>query len=224
MRRRGCAAGRPARQSERAYTRNGGGRCGRDPVAQAGQRSLPWRASSRAGQSFARDGVPLLSNSGGHARGGRPGQPRNRAGGALAGRISRAVSRRTALLSGLLADLQRRRRGARRSSLSVPPCACTSTHGWRAAGEAKPPPPFREGRRTRWLDEALEAGAPGQLRPAQWRRLRSALALDSGGRGTRRHEGRLQAFGRRGPGYAAVGCAGAAASRVGRPRGQAVCP
>jgi AcrR family transcriptional regulator len=47
----------------------------------------------------------------------------------------------------------------------------------RRRGEA--PDAVREGRRTRWLDEALEP-ARRQLRPAQWRRLRSALALTLG--------------------------------------------
>lgn len=37
----------------------------------------------------------------------------------------------------------------------------------------------REGRRTRWLDEALEP-VRRSLRPAQWRRLRAALALTMG--------------------------------------------
>lgn len=41
------------------------------------------------------------------------------------------------------------------------------------------PMAVREGRRTRWLDEALEP-VRRNLRPAQWRRLRSALALTLG--------------------------------------------
>lgn len=47
----------------------------------------------------------------------------------------------------------------------------------RRRGEA--PTVVREGRRTRWLDEAL-APVRQRLRPAQWRRLRSALALTLG--------------------------------------------
>jgi AcrR family transcriptional regulator len=47
----------------------------------------------------------------------------------------------------------------------------------RRRGEA--PAAVREGRRTRWLDEALEP-VRQQLRPAQWRRVRSALALTLG--------------------------------------------
>lgn len=41
------------------------------------------------------------------------------------------------------------------------------------------PNAVREGRRTRWLDEALDA-VRREMRPAQWRRLRSALALTLG--------------------------------------------
>jgi AcrR family transcriptional regulator len=41
------------------------------------------------------------------------------------------------------------------------------------------PAAVREGRRTRWLDEVLEA-VRKDMRPAQWRRLRSALALTLG--------------------------------------------
>lgn len=41
------------------------------------------------------------------------------------------------------------------------------------------PAVVREGRRMRWLDEALEPVRQG-MRPAQWRRLRSALALTLG--------------------------------------------
>lgn len=41
------------------------------------------------------------------------------------------------------------------------------------------PGAVREGRRTRWLDEALEP-VRRELRPAQWRRLRSALSLTLG--------------------------------------------
>lgn len=41
------------------------------------------------------------------------------------------------------------------------------------------PAVVREGRRTRWLDEALEP-VRRQMRPAKWRRLRSALALTVG--------------------------------------------
>ena len=41
------------------------------------------------------------------------------------------------------------------------------------------PAAVREGRRTRWLDEALEP-VRQRLRPAQWRRVRSALALTLG--------------------------------------------
>jgi AcrR family transcriptional regulator len=41
------------------------------------------------------------------------------------------------------------------------------------------PAPVREGRRIRWLDEALEP-LRREMRPAQWRRLRSALALTLG--------------------------------------------
>jgi hypothetical protein len=41
------------------------------------------------------------------------------------------------------------------------------------------PAAVREGRRTRWLDEALET-IRRDMRPAQWRRLRSALALTLG--------------------------------------------
>jgi AcrR family transcriptional regulator len=41
------------------------------------------------------------------------------------------------------------------------------------------PAAVREGRRTRWLDDALEPVRRG-MRPAQWRRLRSALALTLG--------------------------------------------
>jgi AcrR family transcriptional regulator len=40
-------------------------------------------------------------------------------------------------------------------------------------------PAVREGRRMRWLDEVL-APVRAQLRPAQWRRLRAALALTLG--------------------------------------------
>lgn len=40
-------------------------------------------------------------------------------------------------------------------------------------------PSVREGRRMRWLDEAL-APVRAQLRPAQWKRLRAALALTLG--------------------------------------------
>jgi AcrR family transcriptional regulator len=47
----------------------------------------------------------------------------------------------------------------------------------RRRGES--PPAVREGRRMRWLDETL-APARAQLRPAQWKRLRSALALTLG--------------------------------------------
>jgi AcrR family transcriptional regulator len=46
----------------------------------------------------------------------------------------------------------------------------------RGVGEA---PPVREGRRVRWLDDAL-APVRARLRPAQWKRLRSALALTIG--------------------------------------------
>jgi AcrR family transcriptional regulator len=46
----------------------------------------------------------------------------------------------------------------------------------RGEGEA---PPVREGRRVRWLDEVL-APVKGRLKPAQWKRLRSALALTVG--------------------------------------------
>lgn len=47
----------------------------------------------------------------------------------------------------------------------------------RRRGEA--PSAVREGRRTRWLDEVLEP-VRQQLQPAQWRRMRSALALTLG--------------------------------------------
>jgi AcrR family transcriptional regulator len=47
----------------------------------------------------------------------------------------------------------------------------------RRRGEA--PAAVREGRRTRWLDEALEP-VRREMRPAQWHRLRSALALTLG--------------------------------------------
>jgi AcrR family transcriptional regulator len=46
----------------------------------------------------------------------------------------------------------------------------------RGDGEA---PPVREGRRVRWLDEVL-APVRSRLRPAQWKRLRSALSLTIG--------------------------------------------
>jgi hypothetical protein len=46
----------------------------------------------------------------------------------------------------------------------------------RGEGEA---PPVREGRRVRWLDDAL-APVRASLRPAQWKRLRSALSLTIG--------------------------------------------
>jgi AcrR family transcriptional regulator len=41
------------------------------------------------------------------------------------------------------------------------------------------PPAVREGRRMRWLDETL-APVRARLRPAQWKRLRAALALTLG--------------------------------------------
>jgi AcrR family transcriptional regulator len=47
----------------------------------------------------------------------------------------------------------------------------------RSKGEV--PTAVREGRRIRWLDEALEP-VRQQLKPAQWRRVRSALALTLG--------------------------------------------
>jgi AcrR family transcriptional regulator len=47
----------------------------------------------------------------------------------------------------------------------------------RVDGETAPAP--REGRRTRWLDEAL-APVRQRLTPAKWRRLRAALALTLG--------------------------------------------
>jgi AcrR family transcriptional regulator len=46
----------------------------------------------------------------------------------------------------------------------------------RGDGEA---PPVREGRRVRWLDEVL-APVKKELKPAQWKRLRSALSLTVG--------------------------------------------
>jgi AcrR family transcriptional regulator len=45
--------------------------------------------------------------------------------------------------------------------------------------QGETPTAVREGRRIRWLDEALEP-VRQQLKPAQWRRLRSALALTLG--------------------------------------------
>jgi len=47
----------------------------------------------------------------------------------------------------------------------------------RKSGE--PPKSVREGRRIRWLDEAL-GPVRREMKPAQWRRLRSALALTLG--------------------------------------------
>jgi AcrR family transcriptional regulator len=48
-----------------------------------------------------------------------------------------------------------------------------------ARGKPGAPAAVREGRRMRWLDEAL-APIRKQLRPAQWKRLRSGLALTLG--------------------------------------------
>jgi AcrR family transcriptional regulator len=42
--------------------------------------------------------------------------------------------------------------------------------------QGAPEPPVREGRRMRWLDQALAAQRQG-MTPSQWRRLRAALSL-----------------------------------------------